>query len=207
MKVKVWLLSCVRLFVDPMDCSLLGFSVHGIFQARVLEWVAISFSRGSSWPRDWTQVFCIAGRRFNLWATREASHQVVGIKTIVTEVDGFWKFYHLSNIYCLYMYLSLARDHSYFHVDIFWGPCITARKKDRKFLLCLLRIWKRKILGKMGWWGNRLERLEVRSNRAKWRRPGPWIDMTSCIRQRRLSNNRPNQCLTAVFSPRSKAWQ
>ena len=41
---------------DPMDCSSLGSSVHRIFQARVLEWVAISFSRGSSWPRDWTQV-------------------------------------------------------------------------------------------------------------------------------------------------------
>ena len=43
------------------------------FQARVLEWVTISFSRGSSWPRDQTQVSCIAGRRFTLWATREAS--------------------------------------------------------------------------------------------------------------------------------------
>ena len=41
-------------FCDPMDCSLPGFSVHGISQARILEWVAISFSRGSSWPRDWT---------------------------------------------------------------------------------------------------------------------------------------------------------
>ena len=55
---------------DPMDGSLPCFSVHAIFQARVLEWVAISFSRGSSWPRDWTQVSCIAGRRFTLWATR-----------------------------------------------------------------------------------------------------------------------------------------
>ena len=43
--------SCLTLW-DPMDCSLPGSSVHGIFQARVLEWVAISFSRGSSWPRD-----------------------------------------------------------------------------------------------------------------------------------------------------------
>ena len=57
---------------DPMDCSLPGSSLHGILQARVLEWVAISFSRGSSRPRDWTPVSCIAGRRFNLWATREA---------------------------------------------------------------------------------------------------------------------------------------
>ena len=47
--------SCPTL-CDPMDCSLPGFSVRGIFQARVLEWVAISFSRGSSWPRDRTQV-------------------------------------------------------------------------------------------------------------------------------------------------------
>ena len=57
---------------DPMDCSLPGSSLHGILQARVLEWVAISFSRGSSRPRDWTQVSRIAGRCFNLWATREA---------------------------------------------------------------------------------------------------------------------------------------
>ena len=55
-----------------MDCSLSGSSLHGILQARVLEWVAISFSRGSSEPRDWTRVSRIPGRRFNLWATREA---------------------------------------------------------------------------------------------------------------------------------------
>ena len=47
---------------DPMDCSLPGFSIHGIFQARVLEWVAISFSRGSSQARNQTQVSCIASR-------------------------------------------------------------------------------------------------------------------------------------------------
>ena len=63
--------SCPTL-CDPMGCSLPGSSVHGIFQARVLEWVAISFSRGSSRPRDWTQVSCIAGRRFTIWATWEA---------------------------------------------------------------------------------------------------------------------------------------
>ena len=63
--------SCPTL-CDPMECSLPGFSVHGIFQARVLEWVAISFSRWSSRPRDRTQIYCIIGRRFTLWATREA---------------------------------------------------------------------------------------------------------------------------------------
>ena len=49
---------------DPMDCSLRGSSIHGIFQARVLEWVAISFSRGSSRPRDRTWVSHIASRWF-----------------------------------------------------------------------------------------------------------------------------------------------
>ena len=57
---------------DPMDCSLPGSSVREIFQARRLEWVAISFSRGSSQPRNRTLVSCIGGRRLNLWATREA---------------------------------------------------------------------------------------------------------------------------------------
>ena len=50
---------------DPMDCSLLGSSVHGILQASVLEWFAISFSRGSSRPKNLTWVSCIAGRFFS----------------------------------------------------------------------------------------------------------------------------------------------
>ena len=56
---------------NPMDRSLPGSSVHGIFQARILEWVAISFFRGSSQPRDQTWVSCIAGRQLTVWATRE----------------------------------------------------------------------------------------------------------------------------------------
>ena len=54
---------------DPMGCSLPRSSIHGIFQTRVLEWVAISFSRGSSRPRDQTQVSRIVGRCFTVWAT------------------------------------------------------------------------------------------------------------------------------------------
>ena len=57
---------------NPMDCSPPGSSVHGILQARILEWVAISFSRGSSQPRNRTQVSCFTDRFFTLWATREA---------------------------------------------------------------------------------------------------------------------------------------
>ena len=63
---------------DPTDCSSPGSSVYGILQARILEWVAISFSRGSSWPGDWTQVSCIAGwfftnpPQFNTWILIQA---------------------------------------------------------------------------------------------------------------------------------------
>ena len=53
-----------------MDCSLPGSSVHGILQIRILEWVAIPFSRGSSWPRGLTCVSCLAGRFFTIWGKK-----------------------------------------------------------------------------------------------------------------------------------------
>ena len=65
--VAVWL-SRVRL-CDPMDRSPTGSSVRGILQARILEWVAMPFARGSSWTWDWTWVSHIAGRFFTVWAT------------------------------------------------------------------------------------------------------------------------------------------
>ena len=60
--------SCLTL-CNSMDCSPLGSSVHGILQARIPGWVAIPFSRGSSWPRDWSRASHIVGSRFTLWAT------------------------------------------------------------------------------------------------------------------------------------------
>ena len=56
---------------DPMDCSPPGSSVHEIPQARILEWVAMIFSRGSSWAMYRTRVSCIVGRFFTFWAARE----------------------------------------------------------------------------------------------------------------------------------------
>ena len=70
-KVKVTQL-CLTL-CDPMD-----YTVHGILQVRVLDWVAFPFSRGSSQPRDWTQVSHIIGRFFTSWATREAQENWSG---------------------------------------------------------------------------------------------------------------------------------
>ena len=71
---KVWseVAQLCQTLCDPMDGSLPG-SIHGIFQARILEWVAISFSIGSSWPRDRTWVSHIAGRCFTVWATRKVN--------------------------------------------------------------------------------------------------------------------------------------
>ena len=68
--IVVELLTHVRLFCDPVDRSLPSSSGHGILQARILEWVAISFSRVFSWPRDWTCISCIG------WGALLLSHHV-----------------------------------------------------------------------------------------------------------------------------------
>ena len=70
--------SCLTL-CDPMDCT-----VHGILQARILEWVAFPFSRGSSQPRDQTQVSHIAGGFFTIWATREVYKMIISTKLLTT---------------------------------------------------------------------------------------------------------------------------
>ena len=78
--VKVKVAHSSPALCDPMDCSLPGSSVNGILQARILEWVAISFSKGSSQPRNWTQVPHIAGRFFTDRAMREAQKRCCWVK-------------------------------------------------------------------------------------------------------------------------------
>ena len=80
--------SCPTL-CDPMDCSLPGSSVHGVFQTRVLEWVGISFSRGSSQHRDRSRVSLIAGRQFTIWAIRETK------KLSASQIQR-WDWYKIS---------------------------------------------------------------------------------------------------------------
>ena len=86
--------SCPTL-CDPMDCSLPGSSIHGIFQARVLEWVAISFSRGSSQPRDQIWVSRTAGRRFTIWATTEDKNNFIWWSIFNTASDFEIRFIYL----------------------------------------------------------------------------------------------------------------
>ena len=85
MLVTQW---CPTLY-DPMDCRSPGSSVHGIFQARILHWVMFSFSRGSSWPRDWTQVSHIAGRLLTFGAAMslETGHNACRQLTLS---DSLW---------------------------------------------------------------------------------------------------------------------
>ena len=71
-------LSCVQLFATPWT-----YTVHGILRARILEWVAIPFSRGSSQPRDRTQVSCTAGRFFTSWATSKSKDTGVGSHSLL----------------------------------------------------------------------------------------------------------------------------
>ena len=79
-KVKVSVTQSCPTLCNPMDCSPSGSSVHGILQARILEWLAIPFSRGSFWPKDRTQFSCTAGRFFTVWATRETLENICWMK-------------------------------------------------------------------------------------------------------------------------------
>ena len=113
--------SCTSL-CDPMDCSLPGSSVHGIFPERILELVAKSSLRGSSGPRDWTRIFCIACRFFTaeyninstLWYYATEFHLYIR-KFIQTKTMKWTQFYWcLNNIFfqCFEKYTSWPMESS-----------------------------------------------------------------------------------------------
>ena len=94
----LFLLSCVLCSVtqscltlcDPMDCSLPGPSVHGVFQTRMLEWVAISYSRGSSQPRDRGPVSCIGRQIIYHCVTWEATIKCFFFHLLVSPLESYW---------------------------------------------------------------------------------------------------------------------
>ena len=103
--VRVKVTQSCPILCSPMDYGPPGSSVHGILQARMLEWVAIPFSRGSYQPRDWTWVSCIAGRLFTIWTTREVRGRggcVDTIQSITIFKHGNWSR------------IPLAFSHSFF---------------------------------------------------------------------------------------------
>ena len=89
-KVEVLVAQSCLTLSQPHDCSLPGSSVHGILQARILVWVAISFSRGSSQLSDRTQVSCIAGGFFTICATREAQADWIAKHTACVQEPKLW---------------------------------------------------------------------------------------------------------------------
>ena len=93
--------------MTPVDCSLPGSSVHGIFQARILEWVAMLFSRGSSQHRDWTWISCIAGGFSTLCATAEAHLLWINVNFCTAEFPHFYSFcaYSIWRIQALWRWL------------------------------------------------------------------------------------------------------
>ena len=101
--------SCLTLW-DIEDCSPPGSSVHGILQARVLEWVALPSSRGSSWPRDWTRASCVsctAGRFSTYWATGEAESSLQRRKAFAVATEKL-AFPHQSGSQPRSMHFSLV---------------------------------------------------------------------------------------------------
>ena len=86
-KVKVKVTQLWRTLCNPMDCSLPGSCLHGILQAKILEWAAVPFSRGFSWPRNQTGVSCIAGRFFTVWAAA-AAKPLQSCRTLCDPIDG-----------------------------------------------------------------------------------------------------------------------
>ena len=96
---------------NPMNYSPPGFSVHGILQARILEWVVLPFSRGSSPPKDRNWVSCIASRFFIIWAIWEARYILYCHKLIfppeTSSSNGLWGQ--------LYTPINLAKDYNLFY--------------------------------------------------------------------------------------------
>ena len=132
--------SCPTL-CDPMDCNLPGSSVHGLLQPRILEWVAISFLKRSSQPRDRTRVSHIGGRCFTIWATREALRDENHYQKLLYLIVPFNFHSFIQNVFMnnlvisyllnFYMHLCWAlslpkyTDISFFCIDILSIPILS----------------------------------------------------------------------------------
>ena len=116
--------SCLTLF-DPMDCSSPGPSVHGILQARILEWVAMPSSRGSSQPRDWTQVSHTAGKFFTIWTTSNiwylaSFHMLMGYSSILSGEMSIQVLYSLTGL-PIFLLLMCRRSFSILDINPLWN--------------------------------------------------------------------------------------
>ena len=116
-----------------MDCSPQGSSVHEILQARILEWVAIPFFRGSSGPRDWTQVSCVAGKLFTIWAAREAH----ALSVLSISLSSQTPFLNYKYVYTLPILEGTA--YILWSLENYFEDCVWA---DQALVLGLRRLWE-----------------------------------------------------------------
>ena len=100
---------------EPMDCSPPGSSIHGILQARILEEVAIPFSRGSSWPRDQTWVSCTADGLFTIWLQQKRYRP----KGIYLSLAIFKMWNILNDIFNIYLKCGTFLSHKIWNLAIF----------------------------------------------------------------------------------------
>ena len=95
---------------DPVDCSPPGSSVHGILQARILEWVAIPFSRGFSWPRDQTHISCLGRQILYHRATWEATYLVMQFRHSLPILwPSHWKWWFLRSFSATIWYNPVSK--------------------------------------------------------------------------------------------------
>ena len=143
-----------------MGCSLPGSSVHGISQAGILEWVAIPFSRGSSWSRDGTWVSRIAGVFFTTWASREAPSRGKGSKILIVLIDIVWMDSFLIQFRAPTVYREYVpnlRHHSHQIVCLFnKGEMVGTKIKGRILFVCFFvwighEVWKLATSCRMAW--------------------------------------------------------
>ena len=138
-----------------MKCHLPGSFVHGILQARILEWVAVPFSRGSSQTRDQTQISHIAGSFFTIWATSKAQNGVGSLSLL----QGIFPIQELNwgLLYCrLILYqlssqgspdlsLSEVKVFTVLHYTLWWGSGKEATCQCRRCRRCRFDPWEGKI--------------------------------------------------------------
>ena len=116
------LFSCVWLYCDLMDCSPPGSSVHGISQARILEWVTISFSRGSSKSRDQTHISCIGKYILYHWATRDPPTYDITVERLPKLRNQHW-YITINYILDFIWMSSVSPLRSFFKKNFNFGEC------------------------------------------------------------------------------------
>ena len=120
---------CLTLW-DSVDCILPGSSAHGISQARILEWVAISFSMGASWLRDWTCVSCIAGEFFT---TEPLGKPIIKITRPIARIHVL----SIGRIFIWHLSISQVRKYIEKHIYKHTHICIHIHCLDPKQALSL----------------------------------------------------------------------